>query len=149
MLNHRRLRERPRLFQALTGLQVAEFDALAATVLPRFDAAEGARLNRPGRRRAIGGGHRYALLPRDQLLLVLIWLRQRPTQGALGRLSGVDAATVSRTVSRWLPLLAATGRPAVCVPDPGRRSRRGLAALLADVPGLVNMLDTSEQRTQR
>ena len=40
----------------MTGLRLAEFDDLLTYVLPRFGAAETARLTRTARQRAIGGG---------------------------------------------------------------------------------------------
>lgn len=149
ILRHGRLSGYPRVFLAMTGLRVGEFDALARELLPQYGAAERERLSRVGRRRAIGGGHRFALPPRDQLLLTLVWLRQYPTQVVLGYLFGVDASTVSRAVARWLPLLAAAGRATFRLPDPGRRSRRTLDALLADTPALAVLIDSFEQRVQR
>jgi hypothetical protein len=44
------------LFQAMTGLCLTEIEALLATILPPYMAAEQRRLNRPDRQRAMGGG---------------------------------------------------------------------------------------------
>jgi len=139
----------PGVFAAMTGLRVAEFDALAADLLPAHQAAEQARRDRPGRRRAIGAGHPFALPPRDHLLLAVVWLRQYPTYEVLGYLFGVSDTTVWRTVRGWLPLLEAAGRATMRRPDPGRGRRRDLEALLADTPALAVLVDTFEQRVQR
>ena len=66
------LRQHPKVFQAVTGLQVTEFEALVEEVLPLYAEAERKRLERPGRQRALGAGHPFALAVRDQLLLVVV-----------------------------------------------------------------------------
>lgn len=137
------------VFLSLTGLRVAAFDALVADLLPGYAANEAARLQRPARRRAIGAGHPFALRPRDQVLLTVVWLRLYPIHEVLGYLFGVSDTTVTRTSARWLPLLEAAGRDTMRLPDPGRKHRRHLDALLADTPDLAVIIDTFEQRVQR
>lgn len=60
ILHYARLRRYPRVFRALTGLTVSEFDDLEAEVLPRQAEAERRRLQegRPQRQREMGGGGR-------------------------------------------------------------------------------------------
>jgi hypothetical protein len=138
------------VFQTLTGLRVAEFDALVGEVLPAYARAEVARLSRPGRQRAIGAGRPFTLEPRDQLLLTVIWLRQYPTQAVLGYLFGISARAVLRIRERVLPLLEQAGRASMRLPRrTPRRSRRTLDALLRDVPALAVVVDTFEQPVQR
>jgi hypothetical protein len=129
------LSQHPDVVRSLTGLRRAEFDALAAELLPRFAAEEHRRLDRPNRQRAIGGGRAFSLSARDQLLATVIWLRQYPTYPVLAYLFGSDDATVRRYVLRWLGLLEATGRDTMRMPDPGTHRRK--------------KLDTFEQRVQR
>jgi len=149
MLRYVRLSRHPAVFRAMTGLTVAEFDALAAGAVPALAAADRARLGRPHRRRAIGAGHPTALGPRDQVLQTVVWLRRYPTDVVLGYLFGVDEATVRRTRGRVLPVLAALGRDALRLPDPGKYRRATLDALLADTPALAVVVDTFEQPVQR
>jgi hypothetical protein len=143
------LRSHPQVFKSMTGLTVAEFDALERQVRPQYRAAEQARLSRPTRQRAIRSGHAFTLSVQDQLLLTVVWLRQYPTHEVLGYLFGVSDSTVSRTVARLLPVLEAAGMAGMRPPHPGQRSRRTLDALFADVPELVVLIDTFEQRVQR
>jgi hypothetical protein len=89
------------------------------------------------------------LAPRDQLLLTVVWLRQYPIHEVLGYLFDVSDTTVSRVIARWLPLLEAAGRDTMRLPDPGRKRRRPLDALLADTPDLAVLVDTFEQRVPR
>jgi len=142
ILRYERLHRFPTVFKSMTGLQVAQFDALAADVLPRFHAADFARLNRPNRKRAVGGGPGFDLEPHNQLLLTVIWLRLYPIHEVLAYLFGVSDTTVGRAIGRVLPLLEASGQDTMRMPDPGRKRRRSLDALLTETPDLVVVIDT-------
>jgi hypothetical protein len=155
ILSEARLREVPAAFRAMTGLRVEEFDRLAREVVPAIATAVAAgrerRRGRPARRGA-GGGHPFALSYRAQLLLVVVWLRVYPTSPVLGFLFGVSHPTVLRTIALVLPILEQAGRDTMRLPGhgrQGRRSRRGLPALLAAIPELAVIVDTFEQRVQR
>jgi len=139
----------PRVFLTMTGLPVGVFDELVRELLPAYAAAEHARLTRPGRTRAIGGGHPFALGPRDQILLTVVWLRQYPTQEALGYVFGVSDTGARAVIERVLPLLEAAGRDTMRLPDPGRKRRRHADALLTDIPELTVLVDSFAQRVQR
>ncbi len=149
ILHYERLSRFPAVFKSMTGLHVDQFDDLLADVLPRYHAAERARHTRPARQRAIGAGHPFELAPRNQILLSVIWLRLYPTHEVLGSLLGVSDTTAGRAISRVLPLLEASGRDTMRMPDPGRKRRRSLDALLTDTPELVVVIDTFEQPVQR
>src|SRR5262245_3884662 len=143
------LRTHPAVFRHLTGLTVAVFDALAAEVVPAVEAAHRAALDRPDRRRAVGGGDTFDLATADQVLLTVVWLRQYPTNETLGFLFGVSDSTASRARTRCLPVLEKAGRDTMRMPDPGPSRRKRLPALLRDTPGLAVVIDSFEQRTQR
>jgi len=149
ILRYGYLSRHPRVFLTMTGLPVAVFDEVVRDLLPAYAAAAHARLNRPGRKRAIGGGHPFALCPRDQILLTVVWLRQDPTQEALGYFFGVSDTGARAVIERVLPLLEAAGRDTMRLPDPGARHRRHADALLADIPELTVLVDSFEQRVQR
>jgi hypothetical protein len=155
ILSEARLREVPAAFRAMTGLQIAEFEALAQEVVPSIAAAvkvEQDRRRGRQRRRAAGGGHPFSLSYREHLLLVVVWLRVYPTAPVLGFLFGVSHPTVLRTIARVLPILEQAGRDAMRLPGHGirgRRSRRDLPDLLAAIPELTVIVDTFEQRVQR
>ena len=143
------LRKHPAVFQHLTGLTAAVFDELAAEVVPAVEAAHRENLDRPDRRRAVGGGDHFDLTTADQLLLTVIWLRQYPTNEVLGFLFGVSDSTASRARTRCVPLLERAGKDTMRMPDPGAARRKRLPALLKDTPGLAVVIDSFEQRTQR
>ena len=146
---YQRLIQYPAVFGALTGLTRRQFDDLFADVAPRLAQAEQARLSRPNRRRAIGGGHPFALRARDQVLLTVVWLRRYPIFEVLGFLFGISQETAVRTVARVLPVLEAAGLDTMRLPDPGKGHRPHREALLADTPELAVIVDTFEQRVQR
>ena len=149
MMKYVYLSDFPRIFLTMTGLQVNEFDDLVNEVEPFYQAAEQKRLNRPDRRRDLGGGDHPDLTLRDQILLTVIWLRQYPTQDVLGYCFGVSQTTVSRYLERVLPILSQDGRDRMRMPDPGRKRRRKLDELLRDMPELMVVIDSFEQKVQR
>lgn len=149
ILHYERLQRYPTVFKSLTGLRIAQFDALVTDVLPRYQTADRARRTRSTRTRALGAGHPFALDPRNQILLTVIWLRVYPIHEVLAYLFGVSDTTVGRAIARVLPLLEASGRATMRLPTPGRKRRRNLDALLADTPELAVVIDTFEQRVQR
>jgi hypothetical protein len=143
------LRRYPTVFLKMTGLRLNEFADLLDDMLPRVASAEQTRLQRTNRRRALGGGRHADLAARDQILLAVIWLRQYPTNEVLGFLFGVSDSTVSRVVNRLVALLEASGKDSMRLPDPGRKHRKELDALLKETPELAVIIDTFEQRVQR
>jgi hypothetical protein len=143
------LRTHPAVFRHLTGLAIEVFDELAAEVVPAVEAAHRKKLDRPGRERAVGGGDDFDLSTADQVLLTVLWLRQYPTNEALGFLFGVSDSTASRARTRCLPVLEQSGKDTMRMPDPGAARRKRLPALLAGTPGLAVVVDSFEQRTRR
>jgi hypothetical protein len=143
------LTRHPRVFHAMTGLTIAQFDSLCRDVLPRLAAAEHQRLDHPHRQRAIGGGTPFTLPPRDQLLLSVVWLRRYPIHLVLGYLFDVSEHVVQYTLARLIPVLEAAGMDTMRLPDPGRKRRPALDDLLRETPELAVLVDTFEQRVQR
>jgi DDE superfamily endonuclease/Helix-turn-helix of DDE superfamily endonuclease len=149
ILRRDQLGQHPSVFRSLTGLTVQDFDCLLPGWLDAFAAERRRRLDRPGRRRAVGGGDHFDLAVADQFLLTVVWLRHYPTQECLGYLFGVSDSTAKRAADRCLPLLEQSGKDTFRMPDPGRGRRKRLPELLADTPGLAVIVDTFEQRVQR
>lgn len=139
----------PTAFLKMTGLRVNEFEQLVKDVLPMYVEAEEARLERPDRQRAPGGGRRAELDAQDQILLTVIWLRLYLTQDVLGYFFGVSQPVVSNYIMHVLPVLEQAGRDTMRMPDPGRKGRRDLDQLLADMPEVMVVIDSFEQRVQR
>src|SRR5262249_61098600 len=75
--------------------------------------------------------------------------RQHPTSEVLGFLFPVSDSPASRILGRLVPLLEASGKDTMRIPDPGRKHRKELDALLKETPELAVIIDTFEQRVQR
>ena len=152
ILQYEYLQHYPAVFRAMTGMNLGEFEDIEAKLNNRFGEAERGRLSRPERQRAIGGGRKFELGVRDQMLLTIVWLRVYPTHETLGYLFGVSDSTAGRYIGRVLPLLEAVGVAEMRPPKPeGGRGRRGrpLDVLLRETPELAVLIDTFEQRIQR
>lgn len=144
------MRSFPKVFRALTGLDVSEFDDLVHDILPRWEKTEHRRLARRNRQCAIEGGLHFELSVTDRLLLTVIWLRRYPTHEVLGFLFGISDTTSGHYVQRQLPLLEKSGRDTMRRREPGRRQRQNLDDLFNEIPELkAVVIDTFEQRVQR
>lgn len=143
------LQRHPTVFRAMTGLSLPEFDLLLGRLAPSYQAQEVQRHSRPDRKRKIGAGREFALDTRDQLLVVLVWLRRYPTHEVLAWLFGVSDSTTVRIVARILPLLEQLGHDTMRFPDPGKHHRRKFDELLAELPELAVVIDSFEQKVQR
>src|SRR5215204_5438327 len=105
MLTYNRLIKHRHAFKSLTGVTVGEFDELYTRFAPAWEQAELARLSRPNRQRAIGGGGHYLHSQRSQLVMVMMWLRLYLSTAALGALFEVNKSTSSRHSRRLLKVL--------------------------------------------
>lgn len=154
----------------MTGVTVAEFEALLEQVEPRFAGQQRARAER---KRAPGGGAKARYAVRERLLMTLIWLRLYVTCEAMGVLFAVDKSTVSRYTGPILAILrdlgwetlgwpteaqdlvGQSGEPP-SGPDPGTGEPPGGVGAPApeSSPGraagdLVAIIDATEQRVHR
>ena len=143
------LSQHPTVFQKCTGLSIVLFDQLVNDMMPVYLNAEEQRLSRPNRQRGIGAGHPCDLDERDHILMTVIWLRLYPIHEVLAYLFGVSDSTVWRWIERVLPLLEQAGRDHMRLPDPGKKRRRQLSELLREMPDLMVIVDSFEQRVQR
>ena len=150
MISYQELAEKPRVFKSITGLDIEEFEQLFGKLVPVWVAEERKRLDRPGRKRAIGGGRKYTLKLRDRLIMVMCWLRLYLNTEAMGFFFGVDKATVSRNCRRLLKVLRILGEETLGWPEPPKRGEgKSIEEALEEYPDLLAIVDTTEQRVQR
>lgn len=150
MINYQRLSQKPKMFKNLTGATIDEFDELYRQTYPVWQQQEQDRLSRPNRQRAIGGGRKYELKFREQLLMTLVWLRLYLNTEALGYFFGVDKSTVSRNTRRVLAALRVVGEGTLGWPEPPQRGQgKNVAQALAYYPDLFAIVDATEQAVQR
>src|SRR5262249_55923008 len=100
ILRREHLGQHPSVFRSLTGLTVEAFDQLVPELCAAFAADRRRRLDRPDRRRAVGGavggGGASAWGGPAQSLLRGVWRRHSPTQACLGYCFGVSDSTALR-----------------------------------------------------
>src|SRR5262245_27537450 len=144
MLTHETVRKKPCAFKNLTGISLNELDQLYQQLLPLWTESEGERLNRPNRKRAVGGGHPYTLELEDQLLMTLLWLHLRLNTAALSCLFGVDKATVSRYTRRVWQMLPQVNLPLDWLEPPKRGHGKNLEQAGRDYPDLLALVEGIE-----
>ena len=150
MISYEKLVKKPRVFKSITGLGIEEFEQLYQKFAPVWVEHEHQRLKRPHRKRAIGGGRKYTLELKDQLVMVTCWLRLYLNTEAMGFFFGVDKSTVSRNCRRLLKVLRALGEETLGWPDPPKRGQgKNVEQALREYPDLLAIVDTTEQRVQR
>jgi hypothetical protein len=97
---------KPGRLRALTGMTIKALGALLATVLPELVRRRAAaKQNRPDRQRAVGGGAKRKLVPAQEVLLVLIYLRHNVAHEVVGQLFGVSADQSENLFHEIVPLL--------------------------------------------
>ncbi len=150
MISYQKLVKKPRVFKSLTGLSIDEFERLFKKLAPAWAKSEHQRLNRPDRKRAVGGGRKYKLELQDQLIMVMCWLRLYLNVEALGFFFSVDKATVSRNCWRLLKVLRVLGEETLGWPEPPKRGEgKSIEEALQAYPDLLAIVDATEQRIQR
>ena len=123
LLTFERLRAKPPIFKAFTGVSVGDFETLLTQSTPLSVEREQQRLTRSNRQRALGGGCKPKFGLRDQLLVTLVWLRLYLTTETLGFLFGIDKATVSRYTRAILPVLRQVGDGTLGWPEAPKRGQ--------------------------
>ena len=150
MISYQAMVKKPRVFKSVTGLSVGEFEELLERFVAVWVEQERQRLSRPDRQRAIGGGRKYRLQVREQLIMVTCWLRLYLNTEAMGFFFGVDKSTVSRNCHRLLKVLRALGDETLGWPDPPKRGEgKSVEQVLREYPDLLAIVDATEQRIQR
>lgn len=150
MISYEKLVKKPRVFKSITGLSIEEFDQLLQKFAPAWVEHEHQRLERPNRKRAIGGGRKYTLKLKDQLVMVTCWLRLYLNTEAMGFFFGVDKSTVSRNCRRLLKVLRTLGEATLGWLEPPKRGQgKSVEQALREYPDLLAIVDATEQRVQR
>jgi hypothetical protein len=150
IISYAELKKKPRILKGFAGVTAQEFEELEATAEPLWQEQEFKRLDRPDRKRAIGGGQRKTLPFREQLLMTLVWLRLYLVLEALGYLFGVDKSTASRYTHSVLAVLGQVGEATLGWPEPPKRGHgKQLEQVWREQPDLFAYVDATEQRIRR
>jgi len=150
IISYAELKKKPRILKGFAGVTAQEFEELEAKAEPVWREQEYKRLDRPDRKRAMGGGQSQTLPFREQLLMTLVWLRLYLILEALGYLFGVDKSTASRYTNAVLPVLRQVGEATLGWPEPPKRGQgKRLEQVWQEQPDLLAYVDATEQRIRR
>lgn len=147
MLTYSEVKKKPSRFLSITGLTVAEFEAL----LPCFEQAWGAdmeqRLAGQERVRKVGGGRKSVLVNHEaRLLFILVYFKLYPLQETQGLLFGLSQSQANEWIHRLTPMLrSALGRKEI-LPE---RNPALLKEVLSEYALLSFAIDGTERRRQR
>src|SRR5215468_917268 len=148
MIRYATLRLTPKIFPALTGLTLAEFERLAtgfAAAHARARAASTHTKKGTPRRRAPGAGAPPSLDRTDRLLMALVWLRIYPTYEVLGWLFGLEKSNAWEDVQDALAVLETLADFPFERPAADRAKLATPAAVLAAFPEVKIVIDAKEQ----
>jgi len=147
MLTYRKLKNKGRILQSLTGISLLEFEAL----VPSFEQACQDQISKHiecnARKRSYGGGRKAELSDiRDKMLFILFYFRQYPTQAVQGFLFGIGQAQANVWIHRLTVVLnEALGKEQQL---PERKASR-LEQVLSNCPTLEFIIDGTERRINR
>jgi hypothetical protein len=153
MLRLDALLTKPAACVSLTGLTPVEFQALYenfALVYQRHrDSATTTRRGRRPRRRAPGGGSRYALELQHRLLMALVWLKVYPTYEVLGFLFDLHKRNVQLNVRDVLEVLELLDDFPFDPPSGDRKPLGSVNDVMEAFPQVRLIIDSKEQRVYR
>ena len=97
-MTYENLTARPAAFASLSGLTLADFDALFHDFAAAYAKDRQQSLTRKGqpRRRAAGAGAKFSQDGRTRLLVALVWLRTYPTYEVLAFLFSLNKTNAQR-----------------------------------------------------
>lgn len=150
MLTYNRLKNQRRRFLALTGLTLAEFEALRAAfqkaygrIYPSTRTVTGQR-----RKRLVKAGRPGSLAAiEDKLLFVLVYLKTYPLQVVLGELFGMGTSQANYWLQRLLPVLHAALEDLRVLPERDGQRLVRMRCPVAELKTLI--IDGTERRRQR
>jgi DDE superfamily endonuclease/Helix-turn-helix of DDE superfamily endonuclease len=152
MIRYATLRLTPKIFPALTGLTLEEFERLALALAAAHAGARAASTyTKKGtpRRRAAGAGAPPSLDRTDRLLMTLVWLRISPTYELLGWLFGLEKSNAWEDVQDPLAGLGTSADFPFERPAADRAKLATPAAVIAAFPEVKILIDGKEQPFRR
>lgn len=135
-MNIAKLKQHPRVFARLFGIEPDKFDVLVENVRPLWVKAEAKRLNHP-RKIKPGSGRRYALTLEENVAMLLLYTRTYVTHAFLSALFDVHDSRICRYFARIRPSVEFVFKLPIKKTD------------LSEEEILKLIVDATEQRTER
>lgn len=151
MITFESLSSRPSAFLSLSGLSLADFEALYRDFAAAYALDRRASPTRKGqpRKRAAGGGAQFSQDGRTRLLMALVWLRVYPTYEVLGFFFSLRKGNAQKGVVDVLATLAAHTIFTCERSAQERKKLRSVQAVMDAFPDVRLVIDAKEQRLQR
>ena len=147
MLTYPDLQKNATRFLSMTGLTVAEFEALVPAFGQAWEADVAKRQGAKPRQRKSGGGRKATLQStEDKLLFILVYFKLYPLQEAQGAFFNLSQSQTNTWIHRLTPVLQAALGQEKLLPE---REPSALADLLAEYDLLEFTIDGTERRRQR
>jgi hypothetical protein len=151
LLSYDRLSKKPLLFKSFTGLSVQQFDDIYKIIESKYAKYEIKRLSstrRNKRERAVGAGRHFKLVPKDRVVMVLVYYRLYITYTLMEYLFGLDQSNVCRNNQKIERLIRR------CLPIPQKlykvtRRLKTREEVEEYFPGLLAFTDCTEQPIPR
>ena len=135
-MNITKLKQHPRIFARLFGIEPNKFDVLVEDIRPLWLKAETKRLNHP-RKIKQGGGRPYALTLEESVAMLLLYTRTYVTHAFLSALFDVHDSRICRYFARIRPSVEFVFKVPIKKTD------------LSEEEILKLIVDATEQRTER
>lgn len=138
-----------------TGLTVKQYQTLVEKLQPLWARSEFKRLWHIKRKRGIGAGRRYQLIPvEDKLLVILLWYRTYTIFELLGWIFQLDATNIGRLIKKLAPLVQEAADPELLTylktAEKKRKKIRTWDEFVEEFPDLAEVIiDATEQRRKR
>lgn len=141
------IRQKPHVFQSLTGIRVDEFEALLGSFGRSWEEFVAETFQHSQRQRAYGGGRKPELQTlEDKLLFILVYFRLYPTQAVQGFLFGMSQGQANVWVHRLPRILNQALGYEKQLPE---REPAKLNDVLTQCPSLEFMIDGTERPINR
>jgi len=112
MLTCQKLFNKPNKLMRFTGLTQEQYHVLVTKLQPLWERSEFKRLWHIKRKRDLGAGRHYRLIPlEDKLLVILLWYRTYTVLELLGWIFHLDATNIGRLIQKLTPLVEETADP--------------------------------------
>ena len=148
MLNYSVLSKSPAHFKNFSGLTVSEFNTLNSQITASYQAFEQKRLQRTGRKRAVGAGHPFNLTLTDRLLMLLIYYHLYLSSNLMAYLFNLTQSNILKDIRKLEPLVTQV------LPLPRKMHEKAkrleaIEEIEVMFPGFKAFLDSTEQEIPR
>jgi len=147
MLTYVELQKNASRFLSMTGLTIAEFEALLPSFRQAWAEEEGKRRQAKSYKRKAGGGRKPTLSSAEEkLLFILVYFKLYPLQETQGAFFGMSQSQTNEWIQRLTPILQSALGYQKVLPE---RDPATVSEVLSSYDLLEFTIDGTERRIQR